>query len=209
MHLTGGKALTERDCWIFDMDGTLTLGIHDFDAIRAALGLPAQEPILESLSRLPPDQAAEKHRQLNAIELEIARRATPQPGAIELLECLADRRCRVGIVTRNGKDIAHETLAACGLAEFFDPELVLSRDCHAPKPSPDGLLALLDTWESAPQRAVMVGDYKFDLMAGQRAGTATVYIDPTGEFEWAGYADYGVRSLTTMVQWLRKHPPTA
>jgi hypothetical protein len=29
-----------RDYWIFDMDGTLTLSIHDFDGIKRILGLP-------------------------------------------------------------------------------------------------------------------------------------------------------------------------
>ena len=32
-------------------------------------------------------------------------------------------------------------------------------------------------WNAPPTKAVMVGDYKFDLMAGQRAETATVYIE--------------------------------
>ena len=71
-----------------------------------------------------------------------------------------------------------------------------------PKPEPDGILALLSTWEALPTEAVMVGDYKFDLMAGQRAGTVTVYIDNDGEFTWSEYADYGVRSLKAIVNWL-------
>jgi hypothetical protein len=30
-----------RDCWIFDLDGTLTISIHDFDGIKRILGLRA------------------------------------------------------------------------------------------------------------------------------------------------------------------------
>ena len=41
--------LTRRPCWIFDLDGTLTVAAHDFDAIRAELGLPQGRPILEAL----------------------------------------------------------------------------------------------------------------------------------------------------------------
>ena len=184
------------------MDGTLTLGIHDFEAIRATLDLPAGAPILESLRRLPTDIATVKHKQLREIELDIAQKATIQPGAQALLELLIDQGKQIGILTRNGKDIAHATLKACGLTDFFEPTLVLSRDCHAPKPEPDGILALLNRWQSAPADAVMVGDYKFDLMAGKRAGTATVYIDNTGEFMWSDHADYGVRSLKAVVDWL-------
>jgi HAD superfamily hydrolase (TIGR01509 family) len=202
MQLTGSENLANRTCWVFDMDGTLTLGIHDFEAIRTALELPAEEPILESLRKLPPDIAAEKHEKLRNIELDLARQATVQPGAHKLLELLINQGKQIAILTRNGKDIAHETLNACGLMDFFDPTLVLSRDCHAPKPEPDGILALLETWEASPTNAVMVGDYKFDLVAGQRAGTATVYIDTAGEFIWSAYADYGVRSLQSVVSWL-------
>ncbi|MEM9265245.1 MAG: HAD hydrolase-like protein [Cyanobacteria bacterium P01_F01_bin.13] len=202
MQLTGNKNLANRTCWVFDMDGTLTLGIHDFEAIRETLELPIGTPILESLRQLPPDIAAVKHKQLREIELEIASQAIAQPGAPELLELLLTQGKQIAILTRNGKDIAHETLNACGLMDFFEPTLVLSRDCHAPKPEPDGILALLDTWEAPPTDAVMMGDYKFDLMAGQRAGTATVYIDNAGEFMWSEYADYGVRSLQALVDWL-------
>ncbi|MEM9484099.1 MAG: HAD-IA family hydrolase [Cyanobacteria bacterium P01_F01_bin.116] len=202
MQQTGSENLATRTCWVFDMDGTLTLGIHDFEAIREMLELPGGSPILESLRQLPPDIAAVKHKQLREIEFDFAHRATAQPGAPELLELLLTQDKQIAILTRNGKDIAHATLSACGLMDFFDPTLVLSRDCHAPKPEPDGIKALLNTWDTTPTDAVMVGDYKFDLMAGQRAGTATVYIDNAGEFMWSEYADYGVRSLTAIVDWL-------
>jgi phosphoglycolate phosphatase-like HAD superfamily hydrolase len=45
--------LSERDFWIFDMDGTLTVDVHDFDAIRTALGLPSGQPILEIIATMP------------------------------------------------------------------------------------------------------------------------------------------------------------
>ena len=66
-----------RDCWIFDMDGTLTISIHDFDGIKRILGL-------EALNDLPAAQAAQLHQQLDALELDIAHRATAQVGAREL-----------------------------------------------------------------------------------------------------------------------------
>ena len=45
--------LSHCQYWIFDLDGTLTIAVHDFDAIRDELGLPAGEPILEAMSKLP------------------------------------------------------------------------------------------------------------------------------------------------------------
>jgi HAD superfamily hydrolase (TIGR01509 family) len=192
--------LHTRTCWIFDMDGTLTESLHDFPAISRALGLPANEPILEALDRLSPTEAAKCHQQLADIELEIARQATPQPGAYALLSDLKSQGKRIGILTRNSKDIAHETLVACGLSEFFQPDDILGRSCCAPKPKPDGILKLLADWAATPADAVMTGDHKFDLLAGRQAQAAAVYLDPQGDFPWKAYADYAITSLEALRQ---------
>jgi HAD superfamily hydrolase (TIGR01509 family) len=191
--------LTDRDCWIFDMDGTLTLANHDFEAIRAALDLPSGQPILEALDRLPAAEAQPRWAKLYELELEIAHTTQAQPGAGELLERLRSLYDnRIGILTRNSKSIAHQTLAACGLLEFFEPEAILSRDCCAPKPKPDGILQLLQRWDATPDRGVMVGDYIFDLLAGRNAGTATVHLDVTGSFEWPEHTDCCVTQLAEL-----------
>lgn len=189
-----------RTSWIFDMDGTLTESRHDFPAISRTLGLPAGEPILEALDRLPPAEAAERHQQLAAIEWDIACQATAQPGAFALLKSLQSQGKRLGILTRNTKAIAHQTLVACGLIDFFAPQDILGRRCCAPKPKPDGILQLLSAWAISPEQAVMVGDHKFDLLAGQQARTAVVYFDPSGQFPWQAYATCRVRSLKTLCQ---------
>jgi phosphoglycolate phosphatase-like HAD superfamily hydrolase len=48
----------------------------------------------------------------------------------------------------------------------------------------------------------MVGDYVFDLEAGRRAGSATVYIDPTGEFPWQDSADLPITNLAEITAML-------
>lgn len=192
--------LSQRSCWIFDMDGTLTVGIHDFDAIRRELGLPPDEPILEALARLSAAEAAPLHRRLAEIETELAYQSQAQPGVHQLLSRLQAQGKRLGVLTRNGKQMAHATLAACGLNGFFAPKDVLGRDCCAHKPSPDGILKLLARWQAAPTEAVMVGDYKFDLIAGRSAGTATAYFDQTGEFPWQEYADVQIQNFTILAE---------
>jgi len=192
--------LHTRTCWIFDMDGTLTESLHDFPAISRALGLPDDEPILEALEKLAPDELVKRQRQLDDIEREIARQATPQPGAYDLLSDLRSQGKRIGILTRNTKDMAHETLAACGLADFFHPDDILGRSCCPPKPKPDGILKLLSAWSTTPADAVMTGDHKFDLLAGRNAQVAAVYLDPQGQFPWQAYADYAVDSLEALRQ---------
>ena len=187
--------LSERTHWIFDMDGTLTVAIHDFEAIRASLGLPSGRPILETIAALPVEQAAIFRQRLEEIEWELARQAKPQPGAGELLEGLQQRGARLGILTRNTQRNAYETLHACSLLDFFEPKCVLGRESVAPKPSPEGIHKLLAYWRTPARAAVMVGDYVFDLEAGRRAGTATVYVDVAGNGQWAAQADLRVQNL--------------
>ena len=185
--------------WIFDMDGTLTLAVHDFDAIRAELGLPAGRPILEALAERRDGERAALTRRLDVIEGRLAREARPQPGADTLLRALADRSAHLGILTRNSRENALLTLEAAGLAAYFQPENVLGRDEAAPKPSPAGVLRLLAQWRAEAGTAVMVGDYRYDLLCGRAAGAKTVYLDPSGRFDFADLADHRIRRLDELL----------
>lgn len=191
-------ALQNREGWIFDLDGTLTVAAHDFDAIRAELGLTPGEPILEQLSALPPAEAAVRHARLDEIEWRIAGAARPAAGALALLQVLSSGGVRLGILTRNSHRNALRTLQACGLEAFFKPCCVIGREAAAPKPDPDGVLKLLAHWSLGPERAVVVGDYRYDLIAGRAAGTATAHVDPSGEFAWSEHADVEVRGLEAL-----------
>lgn len=191
-------ALKHREGWIFDLDGTLTVAAHDFEAIRRELGLEPGKPILEQLARLQRDDAAARHARLDEIEWRIAGEARPAPGALALLQVLSSGGMRLGIVTRNSHRNALRTLQTCGLEAFFKPCCVVGREAATPKPDPDGVHRLLAHWSLAPDRAVVVGDYRFDLLAGRAAGTATAHVDPTGEFAWPEHADVQVRGLDAL-----------
>lgn len=191
--------LSDREHWIFDMDGTLTEAVHDFEAIRHALGLPSGEPILEYLDRLPQREAAHGYRRLDEIEREIALVSRARPGAAELLTRLSERGLHAGILTRNSLRNAWTTLEVCGLDAFFERGAVMAREQAAPKPRPDGIHALLQHWGAAPASAVMVGDFLYDLQAGRAAGIATVHLDPDGDQRWPQYTDVTVTSLDALV----------
>lgn len=163
--------------WVFDMDGTLTVAAHDFAAIRVALEIPAEDDILHHLAALPADEAAAKHAWLLEHERELAIASQPAPGAVSLVRALAERGCRLGVLTRNARELAHITLAAIGIADCFAPDDVLGRDEAAFKPNPEGLLKLAAAWQVPPGDMVMVGDYRFDLAAGRAAGTRTVLVN--------------------------------
>ena len=192
--------LSNRECWIFDMDGTLTVAAHDFADICRQLGIPGEKNILEAIEALPPAEAKQRRIQLEQIELDIAEHSKAQPGAGDLLEKLRSQNKRIGILTRNSKTVAAKTLKASGLDTFFDTDYILGRDCCTPKPSPDGINHLLQNWNATPQKSVMVGDYVFDLLTGRNAGTATVHLDVTGTFLWPEHMDIGVTHLNELNQ---------
>lgn len=199
-HSNNRMSLAAKKYWIFDLDGTLTVPAHDFDAIRSDLGLPQGRPILEQLAELPEGRRARLFERLDEIELEIARRARAQAGSRELLSELRSRGAKIGILTRNSHATALETLRACALSEFFAPREVMSREMCALKPSGDGIKKLLSLWSAPPSEAVMVGDYIFDILAGHDAGTTTIFVDNLGRPEFASKADRSVRSLVEIVE---------
>jgi HAD superfamily hydrolase (TIGR01509 family) len=185
--------------WVFDLDGTLTIAVHDFDAIRRELGLKKGMGILEALTELPEDEANVLHKKLDELELELARGAQAAPGAGALLDALRGRGARLGILTRNHRDNALETLRAAGLEEYFEPEHVLGRREAPPKPKPDGVVQLLRRFRAPAASTLMVGDYLFDLQAGRAAGVRTLYVDGTGSFPFKAHADLSVTTLDQLL----------
>ncbi|MFF7706152.1 HAD-IA family hydrolase [Pseudomonas sp. NPDC007930] len=175
--------------WVFDMDGTLTLAVHDFAAIRVALGIPPEDDILTHLAALPAAEAAAKHAWLLEHERELAVGAQAAPGAVELVRQLAAQGCRLAILTRNARELAHITLAAIGLDDCFAVADIYGRDEAAPKPDPEGLLRIAASWQVAPSEMVMVGDYRFDLACGRAAGARTVLVN-LPENPWPELADW-------------------
>ncbi len=206
--MTVNHHILNRRCWIFDLDGTLTLPVHDFPAIRSALGMiEADSDILQFLASLPSAEAAARHARLIEIEYELAARTAAAPGAGRLLDRLLRRGARIGILTRNTREIALHTLGQIGLDGYFTSADVLGRDEAAPKPHPEGIEKLLAAWENVPDETVMVGDYLFDLQVGRAAGTATIHVDSSCAFRWPELADLAVATLEELAEAIANDVP--
>ena len=182
-------ALSAIRHWVFDMDGTLTVAVHDFAAIRRALEIAAEEDILDHIAALPDAPAQAKREWLLDHERALAEDALPAPGAVKLLRALAAAGCRLGILTRNDHALAKLTLEAIGVGALFDDADIIGRDEAVPKPSPDGLQQHLRRWGIGAAHAVMVGDHAYDLECGRAAGTHTVLVN-LPENPWPGSADW-------------------
>ena len=186
---------TGRHAWIFDLDGTLTVAQHDFDAIRAALGIPPGRMILEFIAEQPPSQRTRLHAHLNDMEIALARKARPAAGALTLLAGLKLQGCPIGILTRNNRTNALAALTAIGALDLFPDEFILGRDEVAPKPDPAGIVQLLTTWGCPATAATMVGDYRFDLEAGRNAGCYTVHVSAGRQERWPAMTDLHLSNL--------------
>lgn len=196
------EAILARNHWVFDLDGTLTLPVHDFSVIRQALGVPEGIDILGYLASLPDPEAQPLHDKLTAIETELLERIAPAPGTVQLIEALQRRGSRIGILTRNTRDIAVRALDSLGLGGYFPEECILGRDDALPKPDPEGLFQLCAMWGTIPAEMVMVGDYVFDLQTGRNAGAATIHVDRTRRFLWPELTDIGVSTPEELLQML-------
>ncbi len=157
---------------LFDLDGTLTVPVFDFAAIRARLEIPTGANITQTIDQMPEPRRSAKQEQLRMLELETAQLAVANTGAVELTRALASRGIATGIVTRNFPQAAALTLKAIGV----HVDVVLTRECAAPKPAPDGVLEALSRLGKQARGALMVGDYLDDMLAGQAAGVRTCLV---------------------------------
>lgn len=185
-------SLADARHWVFDMDGTLTIAVHDFVAIKRALEIAEEEDILHHLAALPAEQAASKRAWLYEHERELAEAARPAPGAHELLHALRERGATLGVLTRNDHSLALVTLRAVGLGDCFASENILGRDEAPPKPDPAGLLHLAGKWGVDPQSLVMVGDFRFDLACARAAGARSVLVNAPNNL-WPELTDLHAR----------------
>ncbi len=191
--------------WIFDMDGTLTMAIHNFDHIRAALALPENCDILAEIENTSDLEVQKLLREkLNTIELQLAYNAEKQDGIIELLTYLKKQGCNLGIITRNNQINTVATLKAAGLSHFFERENILTRECAQPKPSPEPILQLLYQWQGDTEETVMVGDYVHDINAGIAAQTYTLYFDGLQKGEWTHLAHSTINSWQKLLPLIKE-----
>jgi HAD superfamily hydrolase (TIGR01509 family) len=156
---------------IFDLDGTLTEPLLDFDAMRAEIGLPPG-PILEQLAHADAATRARADEILRRHEREAIARATLADGCAELLGRLAALGIPAAIITRNVREVVDTFAATFG----FSFAGIYTREDGPHKPAPDGVLALCGIMGTAPADTLVVGDYKFDILAGRDAGCRTALV---------------------------------
>ena len=144
----------------------------DDATLRADLG-PPLATLLPAFG-VPPERADEALAAYRTFYLrEGMQQARAYDGVVEVLKALA-ARFPLGTATAKRTDVAQAILEAHGLTSFFTVVNGLS-DEHPTKA--ETLAEALELMGGlAPAEAVMVGDRRSDIVAGQAVGTRTVGV---------------------------------
>lgn len=184
---------------IFDLDGTLTIPVLDFDAIRCEIGLPPG-PILESMERLAPSERERAWEIIHAHEEHAAHHAELQPRAQETVATLRKSGWPVGILTRNARQWADIILAK----HAIEIDILFTREDEPIKPSPEPILRMCARLDCDPTQSWMIGDHLFDIQAGQRAGCKTVLmigsLEPPDDVDDVDYVVRRIDDLLSLVE---------
>ncbi|GAF65635.1 pyrophosphatase PpaX [Bacillus sp. TS-2] len=191
------------DTILFDLDGTLintneliiesflyTLeqykpGEYKREDVISFIG----PPLVDSFQQVEPskvDEMVQTYRAYNHKHHD--QLVTEYEGVYEALEKLSKEGYKLAVVTTKIKDTAFMGLKLTGLDAFFDVVVGLD-DVSKSKPDPEPLDLALEKLGSSRERAMMVGDSQYDVLAGKNAGI------PTAAVAWSIKGEDFIRSL--------------
>lgn len=183
-----------------DLDGTLIDSPLDFGGIRRTLGIPRHLGILEFIDQIPDADARKSATEVvHGYERAGAKGARWVPSVPEFLEDLRRLRLPLGVVTRNSRFTAQWTLERFGIV----PDLLIAREDAEPKPSPEGIFRCLEKFGVESHQTIFIGDYLYDLQAGNAAGVPTVLYAPDTLPDYASLASRVVRDFGEIRGWLK------
>jgi len=91
-----------------------------------------------------------------------------------LIKSLYDKHKKLAILTNNKSTYAEEVLKKFNIDKYFD--VIIGFNEAAVKPSPEGILKILDMWKLKDSEAVFIGDMVTDILAGQAANVKTISV---------------------------------
>ncbi|WP_035646224.1 HAD family hydrolase, partial [Bradyrhizobium sp. ORS 285] len=180
--------MRNETAFLFDLDGTLVDSVYqhvlawktalDAENIELSVwrihrkigmsgGLFTNQLLRETGFAMEPDRIERLRRAHAAAYQGLGRQVRPLPGARELLAFLTDAGIPWAIATSGRMETAAVNLAALGV----DPKqsAVVTRDeVRYAKPDPDLFLAAAARLDAPIERAVVVGDSIWDMLAATR-----------------------------------------
>jgi HAD superfamily hydrolase (TIGR01509 family) len=187
---------------IFDLDGTLTEPILDFDKIRSEMGLTSQSTdILSAIDTMDAIQKEQANLILTRHETHAARNSRLNHGVSELLKELRQRNIPIGLLTRNTRE---NTLYVAQQHQLCFDGIIARHDGPA-KPDAYGVLELCRQFNSLPAETVVVGDFLHDLLSARNAGAIAVLIKthPNAD-QYKAHADYTISHISELLDIINK-----
>lgn len=184
--------INQLDGIIFDLDGTLVDASLDFALMREQVGCPEGVDMLKFIDTKPdPDERRRCHALVIEHEMRDAKQSQWLPGAKSLVTKLHNLSRPQAIVTRN----CHQASQIKICNNDIPIQTVLSRENYPPKPAPDALLAIAEQWCIDPGRLMYVGDFLYDVQAGNNAGMLSCLITHGKNMAYGDQANHVFASL--------------
>jgi HAD superfamily hydrolase (TIGR01549 family) len=186
---------------VFDLDGTLTVPVIDFRAMRRDLGI-LEGDILDGIRAMTPDERQRAVEIIIRHEEDAARRSEMSPGARELVDFLVGRRIPIGVATRNSR-ISVDAFSKKHGVLFHT---IVTRDDAPPKPAPEPLWKAVDGLGVPRENAVYVGDHEIDRLTGEAAGVGTYIVRNHVELQDHGPEERRIDSLADLIGVIERSP---
>lgn len=181
---------------VFDLDNTLVSSSLNFNQIRQEIGCASNIDLLEFVDNLPEDQRYKAEKTLIEHEIADAQNCFKLAGVDQLLALLSMMNIPTAIITRNCRAAALLKINK----HVIDIPILLTREDHKAKPSPDALLHLAERWQKPAQELLYVGDYLYDIQTAQNANAMSCLITYGKQLPYADLADCVVDDLIGLTE---------
>lgn len=188
--------LNDIQAVVFDLDNTLVSSSLNFPLIRQELGCEAKGDLLAFIDNMPEPEKELAVKHVISHELDDARTSHPLEGCHDLLLTIKQLNLKTAIITRNCKQAAELKIQNNNI----DIPIVLTREDHPAKPSPESLLYLANLWQIKPENILYVGDYLYDIQTAQNANSKSCLVSFHKQPEYAAMANLVVNTLTELNQ---------
>lgn len=135
-------------------------------------------------------------------QVEAVTTAQPFSGVKDVL-ALAINQGGANYLLTHRDDQAKQLLTKFDLLDFFS-DFVTSNQKFPRKPNPASINWLIDHNHVERKKAIMIGDRKLDVQAGNNANVASCLFDPDGIIVETGHPDIKVTEINDLIPWLTK-----
>ncbi|MFX0028085.1 MAG: HAD family hydrolase [Candidatus Hermodarchaeota archaeon] len=96
-------------------------------------------------------------------------------GIDNLIKKIHDKKLKLAILTNNKSQYAEEVLEKFNLTKYFDT-IIGFNEVSEVKPSPEGILKIIEKWKVKPSEAIFIGDMTTDVDAGKSANVKMICV---------------------------------